>query len=309
MQATYGDAPIPVDLVTTSASGLDPDISPAAAQYQVAPVAKARGMSEADVQAAVARHTEPAVAGLPRPAPGERPAAQPRPRRAPGSEPIRSGTRSTSGRRRTRCSRASGPRRPADAAGCGSTSGMAPGRRQDVPDARGGPPAGRSRDRPRRRLRRGARPGAHARPARRARGRAPAPDRVPRRRRRGDGHRRGDRPPAHRRPHRRAGPHEHPRLAAGEALGGRRDHPRRRDPRRQHHATSSTSRASPTPSRRSPGRRSTSACPTTSSLGGRRDRARRHEPARPSPADAARQRLPARADPGRPREVLHRGAT
>lgn len=57
MQATYGNAPIPVDLVTTSASGLDPDISPAAAAYQVAAVAKARGMSEADVQAAVARHT------------------------------------------------------------------------------------------------------------------------------------------------------------------------------------------------------------------------------------------------------------
>jgi potassium-transporting ATPase KdpC subunit len=64
MQATYGNAPIPVDLVTTSASGLDPDISPAAAAYQVARVAQARGMSEADVQAAVARHTSGAFLGF-----------------------------------------------------------------------------------------------------------------------------------------------------------------------------------------------------------------------------------------------------
>jgi len=57
MRAANGDAPIPADLVTTSASGLDADISPAGADYQVARVAKARGMSEADVRAAIARHT------------------------------------------------------------------------------------------------------------------------------------------------------------------------------------------------------------------------------------------------------------
>ena len=63
-QAANGNAPIPVDLITTSASGLDPDISPAAAEYQVARVAKARGMSEDDVRAAVARHTEQPLLGF-----------------------------------------------------------------------------------------------------------------------------------------------------------------------------------------------------------------------------------------------------
>lgn len=57
-------AKVPVDLVTASASGLDPDVSPAAARYQVARVARTRGVAEDRLRALVERHIDERTLGL-----------------------------------------------------------------------------------------------------------------------------------------------------------------------------------------------------------------------------------------------------
>jgi potassium-transporting ATPase KdpC subunit len=64
LKAENPSAPVPVDLVTTSASGLDPHISPAAALFQVPRVAKARNLPQDSVRALVEEKTESRLLGL-----------------------------------------------------------------------------------------------------------------------------------------------------------------------------------------------------------------------------------------------------
>src|SRR5580658_4255129 len=58
LQPENPSTPIPVDLATTSGSGLDPDISPAAADFQVPRIARERKMTEEEVRQIIARHTQ-----------------------------------------------------------------------------------------------------------------------------------------------------------------------------------------------------------------------------------------------------------
>lgn len=58
LQAENPGKPVPIDLVTTSASGLDPHISPAAAEFQVPRIARERGMNESELRQLVTAHTE-----------------------------------------------------------------------------------------------------------------------------------------------------------------------------------------------------------------------------------------------------------
>ncbi|MGB8887574.1 MAG: potassium-transporting ATPase subunit KdpC [Candidatus Korobacteraceae bacterium] len=57
LQAENPGQPVPIDLVTTSASGLDPDITPAAAEFQVPRLARERGLGEDQVRQIIAHHT------------------------------------------------------------------------------------------------------------------------------------------------------------------------------------------------------------------------------------------------------------
>ncbi|MDX2029430.1 MAG: potassium-transporting ATPase subunit KdpC [Blastocatellia bacterium] len=63
-QAENPGAPVPIDLVTTSASGLDPHISPAAAAFQIPRLARERGVGESELRALVELHTEGRTFGL-----------------------------------------------------------------------------------------------------------------------------------------------------------------------------------------------------------------------------------------------------
>lgn len=64
LHAENSSLPVPVDMVTTSASGLDPDITPAAALFQAPRIARARGLSQAVIERLVERHIQGRIFGI-----------------------------------------------------------------------------------------------------------------------------------------------------------------------------------------------------------------------------------------------------
>lgn len=64
LQQENPSQPVPVDLITTSASGLDPEISPAAAEFQIPRIARERGISESTLRTLVQKHTTQRDLGL-----------------------------------------------------------------------------------------------------------------------------------------------------------------------------------------------------------------------------------------------------
>ncbi len=251
-----GDAPadpvVPADAVTASGSGLDPDISPEYARLQAARVARERGIDVAEVRSLIDEHTrgrtfgllgEPGVNVL-RAEPGARPAI---PHRLIARDDEWRGGEHDGSRQAARL-----PRRRTR-------------RRQDLPHARGRPPAQVPGHRRRHRVRRAPRPAADPRDGRGAGDRPPPPPDLPRRAVHRDGPRRRPRPAPGGGARRRDGPHQRPRLAATRSAGRTSRSCSTPASTSSPPSTSSTSSRSTTSSNRSPASSSRRRSPTQSS--------------------------------------------